>query len=250
MSQEILDLLYFYRSSIGQVTFKIILNIIHKLWDQKPEKLVGIGYCDPFLDVFHKQASQCLALTPSFTGMYARSGLEIYPTALIEETNLPLRPDSQSHILCLHIIEHIAHPEIFLQEVFKSLNAEGEVIFIVPNRHGSWARDDNTPFGSGQPYSRKQLYRLIQKSGFIITDYKPTLFTSPSGLSVSKYYSHFLEIIGRFLLPRYSGLHIIRALKRVYVPPIMTQKSDILKIIPDFGELLPAGKPLREKYKE
>jgi hypothetical protein len=242
MSQEILDLLYFYRSPIGRVTHKIILNIIHEFWHENPLNIIGIGYCDPFLDVLNVNKSECLALMPSFTGLYARTGIETYPSALFQETNLPLKANNHKHILCIHILEHTAHPNIFLTEIYNSLEAEGEVIFIVPNRYGTWARNENTPFGSGRPYSKKQLYRLLQEAGFIITDYRPALFTAPNALLISKYYSHFLEKIGTIILSRYSGLHIIRALKRIYVPPIITNKNDILDIMPNFKKLLPTRK--------
>ncbi len=248
MSHEILDLLYFYRSPIGQVTLKIILKKIAYLWDTPPNQLTGIGYCDPFLDIYHTQGTDCLTLSPSFTGLYARSGTETYPTALIHETCLPLLPDSQKYILCCHILEHTSYPEQFLTEIFNALKPEGEVIFIVANRHGAWARNDNTPFGSGRPYSRKQLTKLLQAVGFIITDYKPALFISPTMSVISHYYSNFIETIGGIFLPRYSGVHIIRALKRIYVSPMTTHKTDILNLIKDFPDFMPATKPIREKF--
>jgi len=245
MSQEILNLLYFYRSVIGKITHETLLKMIHRFWTEPPKKIIGIGYTDPFLDYFHKHASDCLALTPSFTGAYARTGVESYPTALIQETDLPLKPESHSHILCIHMIEHCAYPDHFLQEAFKALKAEGEMIFVVPNRHGVWARNENTPFGSGQPYTKKQLYKLIQNAGFIITDYQPVLFTRPRALPVTRYYSHIIEKIGSLFFPRYSGLHIIRALKRVYVPPVQTSKEDLLNIMPVINGLLPNKQPAR-----
>ena len=36
----------------------------------------------------------------------------------------------------------------------------GQVVFIVPNRSGLWARRDVTPFGFGRPYSFGQLEAL------------------------------------------------------------------------------------------
>ncbi len=246
MSHEILDLLYFYRSPIGQLVHKMILKKIESLWATPPSHLTGIGYCDPFLDVYHAQGTSCLALSPSFTGLYARFGIENYPTVLIQETNLPLRFESQKYILCNHILEHTSCPEVFLKELFNCLKPEGEVIFIVTNRHGSWSRSDNTPFGSGRPYSRKQLNTLLQHAGFMITDYKPTLFMSPDTSIIAHHYNHILETLGSVLVPRYSGVHIIRALKRIYVPPMNAQKNDILNIIKDFPDFMPSGKPIRE----
>lgn len=247
MSHEIIDLLYFYRSPIGQLTHKIILKNIQELWETPPNYLTAIGYCDPFLDAYYHQGTHCLALNPSFTGLYARSGTEIYPTVLIEDTALPLRPESQKYILCHHILEHSYSPEIFLSEVFNCLKPEGEVILIVTNRHSIWARNENTPFGSGRPYTRKQLYKLLQQAGFIITDYRPVLFSSPKSSLLSHYYNQFLEIFGSIFLSRYSGLHIIRALKRLYVPPMIAKKSDILNVIGDFPKLVPNAKSIREK---
>jgi SAM-dependent methyltransferase len=247
MSHEIIDLLYFYRSPIGRLVHTIILKKIGHLWETPPSHLTGIGYCDPFLDIYHATGTHCLALSPSFTGLYARSGIESYPTALIQETCLPLRQESQKNILCNHILEHTSYPDIFLKEIFNCLKPEGEVIFIVANRHGSWARNDNTPFGSGRPYSRKQLTVLLQQAGFIITDYKAVLFFSPNTSFLSPYYTDILETLGSIFISRYSGLHIIRALKRIYVPPMAMKKNDILHIIKDLPQLIPNSKPIREK---
>lgn len=249
MSHEVLDLLHFYRSTVGQVAFRAILSYLEKLWEVPPKCLTGIGYTDPFLDYYHTQDTKCLALSPGFTGLYARSGIENYPTALIQETNLPLKKNSVKNILCIHIIEYTAHPEVFLNQVFECLEPEGEVIFIVANRHGSWARNDNTPFGSGRPYSRKQLNHLIREAGFIVNDYHPALFIQPNTSFTASYYSKSIETIGRFFLPRYSGLHIVRAIKRIYVPPMKKSTAEFLDLFPEIPPLLPKGEPIREGFK-
>lgn len=241
MSSQIIELLYFYRSQIGKIAFAILLDKIQNIWTKPPEKLCGIGYTDHILDFYHTQSTRCMALTPSFLGVYARSGFENYPTIIIDETQLPISQESQTHILCMHILEHTVSQERFLHSVYHSLKPEGEVIFIVSNRRGNWARNENTPFGSGRPYTRKQLTSLITQAGFIITDFVPALFISPEASRFLQYNSDILEMFGQIFLSRYSGLHIVRAIKRIYVAPMNRVRQDTFDVIKD---MLPIPNPI------
>jgi SAM-dependent methyltransferase len=247
VSHEIIDLLYFYRSPLGRLTHNLILKKLYELWDYPVTHLTGIGYCDSFLDMYQAQGTYCLGLTPIFMGLYVRSGAENYPTVLIDETSLPLRHESQKNILCTHILEHTSYPEVFLNDVFRCLKPEGEVIFIVANRHSTWARNDNTPFGSGRPYSKKQLTLLLEQAGFIIIDCKASLFFSPNTPLTVPYYAQFLEKIGSVFFGRYCGIHIIRCLKRIYVPPMLVQKNSKINFMKHLPNLIPSTKPFRKK---
>ena len=54
-----------------------------------------------------------------------------------------------------------------LLEIWRVLVPNGRVIMLVPNRTG-WARRDGTPFGTGRPYSRGQLRRMVKQAGFML----------------------------------------------------------------------------------
>ena len=53
-----------------------------------------------------------------------------------------------------------------LAEVWRVLTPGGRLLVVVPNRAGLWARMENTPFGYGRPFSRKQLSRLMRDMQF------------------------------------------------------------------------------------
>ena len=44
-----------------------------------------------------------------------------------------------------------------LREIWRVMASGGQLLAVVPNRRGLWARMDTTPFGHGRPYSRSQI---------------------------------------------------------------------------------------------
>ena len=245
MEHDLLNILYFYRSYLGTVTKRIIAKQINQFWQSAPNSLFGIGYTDTFLDDFHKAGSQCTAMMPMTMGGYARNGLENYTTVLVNDICLPLKKESIKNILCIHMLEHTPHPELFLQEVYNVMAPEGEMILIIPNRHGSWSQADTTPFGNGRPFSRNQIQKMLKNTGFVILNHSHNLFITPNSSKLSLYNSAIIENIGKLFLPRYSGIHIIRVLKRIYVPPRITEKKELVNLIGTLPDFIPSAKPIR-----
>lgn len=238
MYPDITTLLKFYHSALGGVTRRYITALLDELWsmdDKTP--LCGIGYSDPYLDIYHDRGIECLALNSIFSGVYARTNTPTYGAVLVKETELPLGDNTQTRILCTHILEHTSWADYFLKEIMRVLSCEGEVIFIVPNRRGLWARFENTPFGCGEPYTRKQICDLIERQGFYITQKDTTLFFPPKDNPPSRLYMNMIEYIGRRFLSRYGGIHIIKAVKRNYIPPQL--KSPIGERMRLFPDMLP-----------
>ena len=137
-------------------------------------------------------------------------------TALVGLEDLPLGDASVDRILAVHALEFAESPEDFLNEVWRVLAPGGRVILVVPNRRGVWARFEHTPFGSGRPWSRGQLQRLLRSAMFTPSSFSEALFFPPFrrrsllGLTVA------LETFGRKAWPVFAGVVIVEAVKQLY----------------------------------
>ncbi|MEM6603208.1 MAG: methyltransferase domain-containing protein [Pseudomonadota bacterium] len=241
MHPDVVELLQFYRSVTGTCAKRVLFDVLETLWNlNKDVTLCGVGYTDPFLDIYHKRDIKCIALQSAYSGIYTRSHDNHYLAALVHETELPLEDASQNHILCAHLLEHTYSPDLFMGEISRVLSPQGEVIFIVPNRRGLWARFEHTPFGSGQPYTISQLRHLCESHSLLITEQTCALFFPPKDHPPIRLYVNLAEYIGRkSFLSHYGGVHIIKAVKRAYIPPKLHQPSlaDPIKILS--GRLAP-----------
>ena len=78
-------------------------------------------------------------------------------SALVDELELPLPDAAVDRVLLVHALEMSHDATALLREVWRVLASGGQLLAVVPNRRGLWARMDTTPFGHGRPYSRSQI---------------------------------------------------------------------------------------------
>jgi hypothetical protein len=84
-------------------------------------------------------------------------------------------------------------------------------MLVVPNRRGVWARLDNTPFGQGRPYSRRQLEALLIEALFTPLDWSGALYLPPMGRQMLLRSATAWERVGAALSPAFSGVIIAEA---------------------------------------
>ncbi|MEX6507278.1 class I SAM-dependent methyltransferase [Jiella sp. M17.18] len=154
--------------------------------------------------------------------MPAAQGAESWPagrasrTALVGTEDLPLGDAAIDRILMVHALEFAESPEALLAECWRVLAPGGRLIVVVPHRRGVWARFEHTPFGSGRPWSRGQLTRLMRGMMFTPSSWSEALLFPPfrrrSLLSLAPAW----EKVGRDLWPLFAGVVIIEATKQLY----------------------------------
>lgn len=240
MHQDIIEIKHFYDGVTGGLARRVILDTIEELWPELPNDLLcGIGYVDPFLDIYHGRGQKCAVFHSAYSGTYQHKAQK-YLSALVNETELPLSDNSQKRILSAHLLEHTVSPHHFIKEVSRILDYDGEVIFVIPNRRGLWARFEHTPFGNGKPYTKRQIVNLFEEHNLFITEHGSALFFPPREHPPIRLYVNMAEYIGkRSFLSRYGGVHIIKAVKRAYIPPKMKiQSQNSIRIFPE--RLLPS----------
>jgi SAM-dependent methyltransferase len=132
------------------------------------------------------------------------------------------------------------HPRDLLAEVWRILTPGGRMIAVAPNRRGWWASVDTTPFGYGQPYSRRQLEILLRQSLFSPERSDEVLYVPPyQRSSILRLAPVFERIGGRLGLPG-AGLHIVEASKQLYKPVLL--RKTVRRALPQFEPALaPAG---------
>jgi SAM-dependent methyltransferase len=214
---HVVELREFYASRIGNATRRLIAA---KLALNEPLPagacIMGLGYAAPYLDIFH--APQCARLA----FMPARQGVIHWPAglpnaaALVDEFDLPLLESTVDIALLIHALEVSDDPAETLEEVWRVLTPQGRLLLVVPNRRGWWARSDASPFGNGQPFSGSQLMKLLKDARFTISHWQPALFLPPSSRSFSLSAAPGLEAMGRRVLPGFSGVIVVEAVKQVY----------------------------------
>ena len=206
MRNDAHELKRFYASPLGRAATRSIAIGLSRVWRPIPnERLVGLGYALPWLDRLGGEAERMMALMPAAQG--ARRWPKEGPscTAIVYEEELPLAEASVDRVLLVHALEHSEVPLETLREVHRVLAANGRVIVVVPHRRGVWARFEHTPFGTGRPWSRGQLERILDEAGFAIADLNDALMFPPLAVSRLAPLWGPLDMVGRKVFSAFSG---------------------------------------------
>jgi len=217
MHTDIVDLREFYHSRLGRLAERSITFALASLWARLPEeRLVGLGYAVPYLERFRADTERTFAFMPAGQGAVNWPSGELSATALVFEEELPLPDASIDRVLLVHSLEFAENPRETLKELWRVLAPGGRLVIVVPNRRGVWARMEHTPFGSGRPYSRRQLTHLLRETNFTPAASAEALFFPPSKLRTVLRFRNVIEQMGRRFWPVFSGVIIVEAQKRLY----------------------------------
>jgi SAM-dependent methyltransferase len=131
---------------------------------------------------------------------------------------MPLAEGSVDRIIVVHALETVASPSELLGEVWRVLKPGGRLIVVCPNRRGLWSRMDTTPFGHGQPFSRRQLRRLMKSALFSPESWAEILYMPPLRSRLLLSSAGAWEGLGRSLSLPFAGLHVVDATKQLHRP--------------------------------
>jgi SAM-dependent methyltransferase len=181
------------------------------------------------LGSFRGEVRRVGALMPHSQGavVWPRDGKTL--SVLVEEDRLPLPDGSVDRLLGVHCLEVAERGRPLLREMWRVLAPEGRLMLIVPNRRGVWARLDNTPFGQGRPYSRRQLESLLVDALFTPFDWGGALFVPPIGRRMLLRSAPVWERMGANVSPAFAGVFIVEARKEVVAPIGKPAKARVLR---------------------
>src|SRR5260221_419695 len=180
MSIDVVDLRTFYAQRLGTVARHFVGRGVRKHWsDTRGLRLLGVGYAGPYLGLFRDEAERCLAFMPAAQGVVKWPTVRPTLSALVDEMELPLPDAAVDRVLLVHALEMSQNATALLREIWRVLASGGQLLAVVPNRRGLWARMDTTPFGHGRPYSRSQITHLLREAWFTPVDWSEALYVPP-----------------------------------------------------------------------
>ena len=225
----------FYCSSIGKVAQRIIgakLRIL--LPDVKGQRILGLGFANPYLEVFGDDAGQILEAVPYCSGITYWPPEGSTMTISASELELPFLDLSLDIVVIIHALEYTADTRLMLREVWRVLSDRGRLVVVVPNRHGLWSRVNKTPFGYGRPFSKAQILQVLDESLFTPIRTCHSLFVPPFESRLFLSSSNAIEVVGQYLAFGVSGVIISYATKQIYsatLLPEMTSKRKYATIV-------------------
>lgn len=218
MRFDILDLKEFYGGQIGQFALGLLSEKLRGRWPSLKEmRLCAIGYGLPCIER-NWPNEDSTAFMPAIMGVVPWPDGQKNRSALVNEVHLPLADNSVDCVLILHALEMTYDPETMMHELWRVLVSGGRALIVVPSRSGSWARRDMTPWGSGRPFSRRQLRHLLRDAGFSPLVWEACLAAPPSRWPPISRLAKLIERPMSRLLPQLCGLTIVEAQKLVYAP--------------------------------
>lgn len=240
MDLDVVDLKSFYATPLGTVAQRMILRGIQRRWDNLSGlALMGLGYAAPYLDVLREGTERTIAFMPARQGVVAWPAGQLSAASLVEATDLPLRDSVMDRVLLVHALETSDDPAALMNEVWRILAPGGHVMIVVPNRRGPWARLDTTPFGHGQPFSRRQLTALLRRALFTPSHWGEALWVPPIQRRFFLRSASAWERLGHALSLPFSGIYLIEATKQVYRPALTGKASRVRGLLQPI--LVPSG---------
>src|SRR6201995_4676668 len=217
MSIDVVDLRSFYVQRLGAVARHFVCRCIRKRWvDLHGLRVPGIGYATPYLGLFREEAERTLAFMPAAQGVVKWPTAKPALSALVDEYELPLPDGAVDRVLLVHALEMSNDPAALLREVWRVLASGGQLLAVVPNRRGLWARMDTTPFGHGRPYSRPQITHLLRETWFTPVAWSEALYVPPIERGWFLRTAVAWERTGATLSAPFAGVHLVEANKQVY----------------------------------
>jgi len=137
-------------------------------------------------------------------------------SALVDEFELPLPDATVDRVVLVHALEMSQDATALLREIWRVMASGGQLLAVVPNRRGLWARMDTTPFGHGRPYSRSQITHLLREAWFTPVDWSEALYVPPIQRGWFLRSAVAWERAGATISAPFAGVHIVEATKQVY----------------------------------
>ena len=226
MTSHVERLIGFYKSPLGKISRALLREeVLRFAGNVRGQRVLGLGFATPYMRFTLEKAERVIAAMP------ARQGASAWPregpshTVLCDPLEMPLTDAAIDLTIAIHAIEHVADAEELMRELWRITAPNGHLILVVPRRRGIWAQRDNTPFGSGNPYSGGQLDKLLRDHSFVPEAWRDGLFLPPFQSSIVLKSTRIFERVGRLFGPAMSGVICVRARKEAF-PAVPRRKRE------------------------
>ncbi|GAA0597795.1 class I SAM-dependent methyltransferase [Caenispirillum bisanense] len=254
MWTDIVDLRDFYDSSLGQMARRLLSRRLRQLWpDTRGMRVLGVGFATPFLRPFLDGSERVMAVMPPAQGVLRWPQEGPNRVMLADETELPLPDSSIDRLIIVHGLEHTEHMRAMMRECWRVLADGGRMAIVTPNRRGIWARLERTPFGTGRPYSERQLTRLLRDNMFTPLEVTAALYMPPVRWRMALAWAKAVEdLAGRWRWTNaVAGVLVVEAAKQIYALPHdkAPARRRAYAVLPGFRPAT-GGRPVRPAMRE
>ncbi len=237
MRRDVLDLRAFYATPLGAAARRMLARKVTEAWgDARGLDVLGVGYATPFFEALRPAARRVVAAMPAAQGVEVWPGRRGNLAFLADEFSLPLPNALFDRILCVHALEESESALELLRETARVLAPSGQVIVAVAARNGLWANAENTPFGHGRPYTRRQLEALLREADLEPSGWTRALYAPPWGWTAG--WADTFESLGAWLWPNFSGVVMMEAVKQTFAVKPKGARARVRVFTP--GALQPA----------
>jgi SAM-dependent methyltransferase len=224
MRRSIDELTAFYASPLGRAAQDMIARKVAEAWSGvRTLDVLGVGYAAPYLDLFNDDARRTVAAMPQGQGAapWGPGGRNL--ACLASEAALPFPNALFDRVLLIHALEESDDPEGLMIEARRVLAPSGRIIVVAASRRGLWSRAENTPFGYGRPFSRRQLEAVVNIAGLEPTAWSRALYAPPHRVFAP--YADVFEQIGSRLAAPLSGVIMLEAIKQTFAVQVKGAKA-------------------------
>src|SRR3569833_3226593 len=211
MTPDVKRLIDFYKSPLGKISRALVREEIVRFTGQMDQRRVlELGFATPYLRFTLDKAERVLAFMP------ARQGSSAWPregpshTVLCDPLEMPLTDAAVDLIIAVHAFEHIADGSELMRELWRVAAPNARLIVVVPRRRGLWAQRDNTPVGTGNPFSQSQLEKLLREHSFTPEIWRDALFLPPAQGAFLLRWARGFERAGPSSRPALAGVTCVR----------------------------------------
>ncbi|MGE0408675.1 MAG: class I SAM-dependent methyltransferase [Amphiplicatus sp.] len=225
MRTDILDLHEFYDTPLGRAARGFMARRLEEVWGEaRGLRAAGFGYASPYLDAF-PAAERALALAPGGQGVIAWPQGAKNRAGLVEEDRWPLPDASIDRLLIVHGLEEASDPRRLMREAWRVLAPDGRLVVIVAHRRGLWSVIDTTPFAAGRPYSKRQLFQLLEGAMLKPLSFSGALYFPPFGARFLLRAAAAWERAGAKAWSGLGGVLMVEARKEMLAPIVHAQRA-------------------------
>lgn len=224
MAEDVSRLIEFYKSPLGRISRVLVREqIVDLAGSVKGLRVLGLGFATPYLRFTLAPAERVLAFMPGRQGASAWPREGPSHTVLCDPLDMPLTDAAIDLVIAVHSFEHMADARELMRELWRVAAPNAKLIVVVPRRRGLWAQRDNTPFGTGNPFSKSQLDKLLRDHSFTPEIWRDALFLPPLEGALVLKSARFFERAGRLFGPAFAGVTCVRARKELF--PAITRRQ-------------------------
>lgn len=259
MYSDVVDLYSFYQSHLGHVAQRMIRRRLRQMWPSvRGQSVLGIGYALPYLRPFLEETDRVFCAMPAQQGVIAWPYDPVHHqydavnvpdnprkygnrVVMVDEHRLPFDDLSLDRVLVVHAAECTDQLRHLFREIWRVLHGQGQVMVIVPNRTGIWARVERTPFGHGTPFTNTQMVSTLRDALFVPQRTAGALFMPPTRFRFMMSSAPAWEEIGERWFDPLAGVNFIEATKQIYAGtaiPAARPRKPVLIPVPRPGRSL------------